>query len=231
MNTLLNDERDQYADSEIDDRQSRRGSDREITLGTMTILGIFFALAVLCAAFFGFGYTTGRKAAPTSYTPATVISGNSNGLKPSAGNNIGPDTTLPPPPATATIIPVTPEQQPAPLPAPKPAPVTRASNIDPADTILAGDPLPAANVPANTPAPLPAIVPTGQFMVQVAAVSHPEDADLLVTTLRRVHYAVAIHTEPQDKLLHVQVGPFATRKDAEAMRQRLLTDGFNAIVK
>ena len=68
-------------------------------------------------------------------------------------------------------------------------------------------------------------------MVQVAAVSHQEDADLLVTTLRRVHYAVAIHTEPQDKLLHVQVGPFATRKDAEAMRQRLLTDGFNAIVK
>ncbi len=44
-------------------------------------------------------------------------------------------------------------------------------------------------------------------------------------------YAVAIHTEPQDKYLHVQVGPFASKKDAEAMRQKLLADGFNAIVK
>ena len=68
-------------------------------------------------------------------------------------------------------------------------------------------------------------------MVQVAAVSHQEDADLLVTTLKRRNYAVAIHSEPQDKLLHVQVGPFSTKKDADAMRQRLQADGFNAIVK
>jgi cell division septation protein DedD len=68
-------------------------------------------------------------------------------------------------------------------------------------------------------------------MVQVAAVSHPEDADLLVNTLKRVHYDVAVHHEPQDKLLHVQIGPFTNRKDADAMRQRLLGDGFNAIVK
>lgn len=42
---------------------------------------------------------------------------------------------------------------------------------------------------------------------------------------------MAIHTEPQDKLLHIQVGPFSTKKDADAMRQRLLNDGYNAIVK
>lgn len=68
-------------------------------------------------------------------------------------------------------------------------------------------------------------------MVQIAAVSHQEDADLLVSTLHRRSYAVAIHHEPQDNLLHVQVGPFATRKDADAMRLRLKADGFNAIVK
>ena len=33
------------------------GQDREISLGTTTILGIFFALALLCAVFFGFGYS------------------------------------------------------------------------------------------------------------------------------------------------------------------------------
>ena len=38
--------------------------DHEISLGTPTILGIFFALALVCAAFFGFGYTLGRRSAP-----------------------------------------------------------------------------------------------------------------------------------------------------------------------
>jgi cell division protein FtsN len=42
---------------------------------------------------------------------------------------------------------------------------------------------------------------------------------------------VAIRQDPNDKLLHVQVGPFGNRKDAEAMRQKLLSDGFNAYIK
>jgi cell division septation protein DedD len=68
-------------------------------------------------------------------------------------------------------------------------------------------------------------------VVQVAAVSHQEDAGLLVGALQRKGYSVAAHTEPQDKLIHIQVGPFNNHKDAEAMRQRLLADGYNAIVK
>jgi cell division septation protein DedD len=71
----------------------------------------------------------------------------------------------------------------------------------------------------------------GSAVVQVAAVSHQEDADVLMNALKKHGYNVAIRQEPQDKLLHVQVGPFANKKDAEAMRQRLLADGYNAIVK
>jgi len=71
----------------------------------------------------------------------------------------------------------------------------------------------------------------GLAIVQVAAVSHQEDADVLMTALKKRGYTVTIRQEPQDKLLHVQVGPFANKKDAEAMRQRLLADGYNAIVK
>jgi cell division septation protein DedD len=71
----------------------------------------------------------------------------------------------------------------------------------------------------------------GSVVVQVAAVSHQEDADVLMTALKKRGYTVTIRQEPQDKLLHVQVGPFANKKDAEAMRQRLLADGYNAIVK
>ena len=56
-------------------------------------------------------------------------------------------------------------------------------------------------------------------------------ADTLITALEQRGYDVVIRQEPQDKLLHVQVGPFATRKEADSMRQRLLSDGYNAIVK
>ena len=69
------------------------------------------------------------------------------------------------------------------------------------------------------------------FLVQIAAVSHQEDADLIASTLKRRGYAVAIRREPQDTLLHIQLGPFPSKKDAEAMRQRLQADGFNAYIK
>ena len=68
-------------------------------------------------------------------------------------------------------------------------------------------------------------------MVQIAAVSHQEDADLLLSALKKRGYAVFIRQEPQDHLIHIQTGPFATRKDAEIVRQHLLTDGYNAILK
>ena len=68
-------------------------------------------------------------------------------------------------------------------------------------------------------------------IVQVAAVSHQEDADVLIKALKHRGYNVAVHHEPQDKLLHVQIGPFPTKKDADVMKQRLQTDGYNAIVK
>jgi DedD protein len=88
-------------------------------------------------------------------------------------------------------------------------------------------PATATSVPI-APVAIPGI---GSVVVQVAAVSHQEDAEALMNALKKHGYNVAIHQEPQDKLMHVQIGPFASKKDAEAMRQRLLADGYNAIVK
>jgi DedD protein len=72
---------------------------------------------------------------------------------------------------------------------------------------------------------------SGKPMVQIAAVARPEDADALVAALRQRGYGVVVRNEPQDKLLHVQVGPFADRGEAAAMKQKLLSDGYNAIIK
>ena len=68
-------------------------------------------------------------------------------------------------------------------------------------------------------------------MVQIAAISKQEDADVLVAALRKRGYSAVVRNDPKDNLLHVQIGPFATRDEARAMRAKLLADGYNAILK
>ena len=89
--------------------------------------------------------------------------------------------------------------------------------------------------PAAPPAPAlavePATAPTAGLMVQIAAVMHPEDAEVLVGALRKRGYAVSVRRVATDSLIHVQVGPFKSRDEAYRWRQRLLDDGYNAIVE
>jgi cell division septation protein DedD len=68
-------------------------------------------------------------------------------------------------------------------------------------------------------------------MVQVAAVANPEDADVLMNALRKRSYPVMSRRETTDNLIHVRVGPFSTRGEAEQWKMRLLNDGYNAIVQ
>ena len=67
-------------------------------------------------------------------------------------------------------------------------------------------------------------------LVQIAAVVQQQEADQVVDSLKHKGYTAAVLHEPQDKLLHVQIGPYAERDDAEALRQRLVNDGFRAVV-
>jgi DedD protein len=213
------------------DEDDEAGRDREYSLGMTTILGIFFALVLVCAGFFGFGYTLGRKSAQTASTGAeSAGGGNFSSFKPAAGRAGAPAAIADP---NARVADVTP---PAPV---RPEPVERplAKGVAPSDTVIAGAAVPAARpvtrvVPeaaAVTPVPVTAVA--GNFMVQVAAVSSQEIADIELTALRKKGYNVVVRQEPQDKLLHVQIGPFASRKDAEAMRDRVGADGFHAIIK
>jgi len=68
-------------------------------------------------------------------------------------------------------------------------------------------------------------------MVQIAAVSHPEDADVLVGALRKRGYAVSARRDPADGLLHVRMGPFKSHDEANRWKQKLLNDGYNAVVQ
>ena len=69
------------------------------------------------------------------------------------------------------------------------------------------------------------------YYVQVAAVTRQEDAEALVEALKKKQYPAFANNASADKYYRVQVGPYADFKDAEAMRARLVSDGYNPIVK
>jgi cell division septation protein DedD len=244
MPALNNRERDREYDRESDRGYRDQRQDREISLGTGTILAIFFALALLCAVFFGFGYSMGRKSAQ----PAAVASSDSiatgslsSSVKPSAGSSVIqpsassssalPSKThaaAPRDPDAEIVTRVVDSSEDTPV-TPKPHSTPAATVAPDSSTALAVHPAPKAAVTPQQA--VPSATPNGVAMVQVAAVSHQEDADVLLAALRKRGYDVFIRQEAQDHLLHVQLGPFATKKDAEVVRQRLLSDGYNAIVK
>jgi len=212
-----------------------RGADREISLGAPAILGIFFALALICAGFFGFGYTMGRKSAQAALTDTAAANADttSNGsAKPAAGSLASqPAEPASQPAADSSAAPVVVQTEPAPAAPPATPPATTRSTATPADGMIVGDKPSTSVAQPATNNQQPATSPTGTIMVQIAAVSSQDVADILLASLQKKGYSVSVRHEPQDKLLHVQIGPFATRKDAEAMQQRVLADGFNAIVK
>jgi cell division septation protein DedD len=202
---------------EDDDDLNR--TNRELTLSTGMILGIFLVLVLLCGAFFGFGYKMGSHKA-TLPVAATNAEGPQptgdtfSGFKPAAGSPAGESG----------------ESSAAPAPAVNAA---GDSGEAPGGAAAAESASPVA--PAHTPVPVVTTpetpVAAGNFIVQVAAVSHEEDAQLLVNALRAKGYPVSAHTEPQDKFFHIQVGPFNNAKDAAAAKQRLVADGYQPIVK
>jgi len=107
-----------------------------------------------------------------------------------------------------------------------PSPASSADNSAPTATAQ-----PAS--PEQTPPQQGAAPPqpgTGYF-VQVAAVSKQEDAEALVEALKGHQYEAFIATQASDKLFHVQVGPFGDIKDAEAVRAKLVSDGYSPILK
>jgi cell division septation protein DedD len=217
-------------DSDLDEPGEQ---DREISLGTTTILGIFFALALLCAVFFGFGYTMGRRSAQPVAGPAEITTGReSNTSKPAPGSLANQTATA----AGATRSAIVPLDSPnaaaqdspeVPVPTPGRTAVPSPRSDAPVEATPKPASKPAAFVPVSATVPSP-----GSSVVQVAAMSHQEDADVVAVDLKRRGYTVTVRHEPQDKLFHVQIGPFATKKEADGMRQRLQTDGYNnAIVK
>lgn len=184
--------------------------DTELTLGWGTLIGIALCLVVLCGLCFWQGYSMGHRSLRDS-TPAGQQPGSKTATPSAPKPSASPQGGYKP---RASI-----DNQPLP----------DQSGAAPAygsAPLLGGGTVQAAVKPA-----LPDKSPAPILMVQVAAVSHKEDADVLVGALRKRGYAVTSHRDPADNMIHVQVGPFVSRNDANAMRMKLLNDGYNANVQ
>ena len=217
--------------------------DTELTLGSGTLLAVFFALVAICGLCFGMGYALGARgskgpvfqnqgpaAGPAQQLPADSPQGKPSAMAaasaPPAVQTAANGTPAAPGPAAPGA-----SNTPAIAAGTPPVQQPQDGGWHPVQSAMPGAPNAA---PATQPAPAATVQPAmpGQnaLMVQIAAVSNPEDASVLVGALRKRGYNVSATRNPGDNLIHVCIGPFSNANDANSMRQRLLNDGYNAIV-
>jgi DedD protein len=241
------------------EKQRMDSDDSDITLGPGKLLGLFFMLVAVCGVFFAIGYSLGKTSAreqavndktslsaslsapavPESSVakPSAVVSAKAD---PQSGSSDDPSAAKSGPDITFynAVKKDDHGSQPADSAVGSPAAKT-PQQIQTVDTASVKTPAPLV---ANAAKPAPEatadskpVVPVagGAFVVQIAAVSREEDAAALAGALRKKSYSVFVVNNPavHDKLYHVQVGPFTTLQDAEAMRLKLTGEGYNPIVK
>lgn len=198
--------------------------DTEITLGTGKMLTLFFGLVALCGLFFGLGFSLGRGSVRPVASGDQLQTSNGPALHPSAmksGGALNQNSDM-------TFYKAV-ENKDA-----NAAPPDTAKDAAKADSTKSDSAKSQADHDASKsgpPDPMTATSGPGYF-VQVAAVSKPDDAQALVEALKKKQYAAfTASTSAGDKLFHVQVGPFGDLKDAEATKAKLVSDGYNPILK
>lgn len=138
--------------------------------------------------------------------------------------------------ATETVVPDEPPVQPAQElgyhdllagsgtpPATSGPPATPPAENTPPPTPVA-EPVPA---PAQTPPAAPAT--TGDWFLQIGAYSGRQAADGQVAALKKLNvpaFVLVPAAGSPDRLYRVRVGPYATQADADAVRVRLVREGF-----
>lgn len=190
---------------------------------TGTILTVFFAASMVTALFFGLGYSFGR------------------------GGSARPEIAD----ATATAATPTP---PAVHPTASPdrsSAIAASGHLQPVTvrTVTSGAAIAANHLPSVPERAAPssthpvsstvvakahahaASAAVSGYMVQVGAIGDRKDAQLLVAQLRRHGLRAGIYPGKNDKFLHVQLGPFATRDQAQTMRHKVLQNGYRALIK
>ncbi|HME32654.1 MAG TPA: SPOR domain-containing protein [Terriglobales bacterium] len=235
--------------------------DTEITLGTGRMLGLFFLLAAICGVFFSIGYSLGKSSAreqALNDQPSQVLAASPNAASSSQSDDkpsavIASKPAADPAAQTRASEPTTEkpltfykavqggaDSEQSPAKENPPAAAAKASAVEaspvPAQSAKRTQPSEAAGHSAAGAPPVSHSAPMtgpGTIVVQIAALSREDDAVALAGALRKKDYNVFVVNNPatSDKFYHVQVGPFATLPEADAMKAKLIAEGYNPIVK
>jgi DedD protein len=243
MNSALHDSQTgRYASLAEED-----SSPEEITLGTASLIAIFFGIVLLCGVLFGVGYSFGhRSAAPSATPPAHPASHTPSAHPATAASPASPKPTAAAYASGSNSGSPPDFKQSDPdgvldndfVPGDRSLPASARQTADSAGKIVVvRNSAPAAahrSVAAKArPVPASSADPAGhaQLMVQVAALSQNGDAQALSAALRKHGFSPMVRHGLADSFYHVQLGPFPDRTAAESMKDRLLAQGYNAILK
>jgi cell division septation protein DedD len=214
--------------------------DKELTLGSGSLVAMFFGLVLICGLFFGLGYAMGHRGSEES-TDANQAPGGAPAVLQADGSRPKPSASaagaVKPTSGAVADLSASAETETTSDPGTQSSAVAEAT--EQAGQSLVRPALPGTVIQTQGQQPTGAVAPAmnpiaampGALMVQIAAVTNPDDAGVLVNALRRRGYAVAARRDVADGMIHVRIGPFSSRDEAEKWRQKLLSDGYNAIVQ
>ena len=204
----------------------------ERVLESKHVIGLFLLMLLFSGVFFTLGYVMGRNqydaqvSAASSFASRPVVAKSDPTPKknldsPSTGGESDPATSNSDWEFYGNNKPAKSEPR---LEAAAKPPVAPA----PAKPLNGNAKAQPAPVKSSKQAVLGPPIPAGAYVLQVAAFLKQDDAVTVANDLQRKHYLCYIQTPQKDKYYRVQVGPFKDRKAADAAKQGLENEGFNA---
>jgi cell division septation protein DedD len=225
-----------FDDGEPAPAEQRR--DKELTLGAGSLMAKLFGLVLICGLFFGLGYAMGHRGSQET-ADANQVPGEAPTIPQADGSRQKPSASaasaVKPASGAAADLSASAETETTSDPGVQSSAAAEAT--EQAGQQVVRPALPGTVIQTQGQQQSGAVAPamgqsvSGALMVQIAAVTNPDDAGVLVNALRRRGYAVAARRDAADGMIHVRIGPFGSRDEAEKWRQKLLSDGYNAIVQ
>jgi cell division septation protein DedD len=210
-------------------------------LSTRHLILVFLAGVAVCGVFFSLGFLVGYNERSARMAPVTERVSAPATIPPTINPPLETVPVGPNPAATSTpTVPPPPEPIESGPPRSSPSeqkPETASGTLSPV-TAPPSSPATVEKQPVSGGAATAAagLGATGAgFTVQITASRTRQDAEALVKVLKGRGYPVFLvapgnaHTD--DNLYRVQVGPFASRDDAEKARTRLTQEGFKPFIR
>ena len=237
-----------FEDEYLEQRKSSGDTEFTHRAGTMLLLSAGFV--VVCGLCFGLGYIVGHRGAASQTAAQRTDDVPPNPQTSSSQQKPSARAQAAVPVLSQSMLQTGGSPQPVATDLPQSSaaavPTAAAQNSTPAT----GQPQVHPALPSATTAAQPSIIYTSRLAttqaqpqarpasipgaaalwVQIAAVSHVEDAQVLTAALRKHGYTVTPRREA-DNLIHVRIGPFNTSDEANRWRVKLLDDGYNAEIQ